>query len=479
MAMRGDHCFFGVGALLLGAFGAAGSPAASVLPNVLVILVDDAGYADFGFMGSKDLLTPHIDRLASLGTVFRDAHVTATVCSPSRAGLLTGRYQQRFGHETNSPPPELGLPVGEQTLGDVLGGAGYRTIAIGKWHLGERSSFHPLNRGFDEFYGFLEGGRGYFPDPAIDRPDNARALLEGRQQVDFTGYLTDRFTDRALEFLADAGTSTVAGERRPWFMYLAYNAVHTPMHAKPQDLARFAGHPRRELAAMTWSLDENVGRIIAALDASGAMDDTLIFFLSDNGGAYNNQSSNLPLKGWKGNQFEGGHRVPFVVTWKNHLPAGGHFDGLTSALDIFATASRVAGVDPVERGADGVDLLPYLTGEQAGDPHDKLYWRKDRMAGMRWGTDKLVRLEGYGYRMYDLAAEPGETDDVAAQKPARFEQMKHDLITWERRMANPLWFEGEAWDRVNYHIHQSLMDNREVLYRSPDQMKDREKTGQN
>lgn len=453
-----------LGALLL--LGVSIAPAVEP-PNILLILVDDAGFEDFGFMGSPDLLTPHIDRLAAMGTVFSDAHVTATVCSPSRAGLLTGRYQQRFGHEMNVPPHHLGMDPTEHTLGDTLGEAGYRTFYIGKWHLGNRTFYHPGNRGFDEFYGFLEGSRSYFPLPAIDHPQNYRALLHNRTQVDFEGYLTDVFTDRAIQYLDTAG-------EQPWLLFLSYNAPHTPMHAKPEDLARFAGHPRQKLAAMMWSLDENIGRLTAALEARGELENTLIFFLSDNGGAgaHNNQSSNAPLKGWKGNKFEGGHRVPFFVTWKGTLPAGESFDGLTSALDLYATALAVSGLEATTgKPLDGVNLLPFLTGEATGAPHERLFWRKDQMAAMREGSLKLIRVEGLGYRLYDLAADPVESHDLRAERPADFARLTDTLIAWDRDMGVPQWFEDEDWNGVTYEIHRALMDNATPRYLDPSQRK--------
>ena len=456
-----------LGALFLG----AGLAWSARQPNILVILLDDAGYNDFGFMGSPDLPTPHIDQLAALGTVFTDAHVTATVCSPSRAGLMTGRYQQRFGHEMNVPPDDAGMDPAESTLGDVLGAAGYATFCIGKWHLGNRTMFHPNNRGFDEFYGFLEGSRSYFPNPAIDHPESYRAILHNREQVDFEGYLTDVFTDRAIQSLDTAG-------ERPWFLYLSYNAPHTPMDAKPEDLARFAGHPRQRLAAMTWSVDENIGRLTAALEARGELEHTLIFFLSDNGGAgmHNNQSSNAPLKGWKGNKYEGGHRVPFFVTWKGTLPAGARFDGLSSSLDVFATAVAAAGLPGTSgKPLDGVNLLPFLTGEQSGPPHTQLFWRKDQIAAMREGSLKLIRVEGLGYRLYDLASDPTESDDLSLLRPEVLARMGHRLIAWDRAQALPRWYEGEDWNHVTYEIHRALMENEEPRFLNPGQMRARSK----
>jgi arylsulfatase A-like enzyme len=434
-------------------------------PNILVILVDDAGYNDVGFMGCPDIPTPNIDRLAGLGTVLTDAHVTASVCSPSRAGLMTGRYQQRFGHECNVPPHDIGMDPEEASIGDVLGSAGYRTICVGKWHLGNRTMYHPNNRGFEEFWGFLEGGRSYFPDTKVDNPENYRAILHNRTQVGFEGYLTDVFTDKAIDYMQST-------EGRPWFIYLSYNAVHTPMEAKPEHLKQFAGHPRQQLAAMTWSLDENVGRITAYLEEKDLLEDTLIFFLSDNGGAgmHNNQSRNDPLKGWKGNKYEGGHRVPFFVTWKGIVPAGQRYDGLASALDVLATSVAAAGMEATTgKPLDGVDLLPHLRGELETAPHEMLFWRKDKMAAMRHGSYKLVRLEGYGHRMYNLATDLAESVDLRASEPEQFAVMREALIAWDRGQVPPWWYEGEAWNSVTYEIHRALMDNEQPRYMNPTQ----------
>ncbi|MCH6255110.1 sulfatase-like hydrolase/transferase [Puniceicoccaceae bacterium K14] len=437
--------------------------AASEQPNVLLILVDDAGYNDFGFMGSPDFDTPHIDRLAEMGVAFTDAHVSASVCSPSRAGLLTGRYQQRFGHENNVPPHTAGMDVAELTLADVLKTVGYRTIAIGKWHLGNRSMYHPNTRGFETFFGFLEGARDYFPNPRQDDPEDFRALLENRKQVNFEGYLTDVFTDRVIEEIE-------VEDSRPWFMYLSYNAVHTPMHAKEEDLKRFEGHPRQKLAAMTYSLDQNIGRILSTLDSRKELDDTLIFFLSDNGGAgmSNNQSSNAPLKGWKGNKFEGGHRVPFVVSWPAKIEGDRHFSGLSSALDIFVTSIAAAGVNEVlGEPLDGVDLMPYLKGKKRSDPHEVLFWRKDLMAAVRMGPYKLVRLEGYGYRLYNLDEDLAESQDLSESLPGLVREMADRMTRWEKELEVPYWWENKDWTSVTYEIHRALMDNEDPRFRSP------------
>ena len=228
-------------------------------PNIIVIVIDDAGYVDFGFMGSEDLETPNIDNLAKEGVFFTDAHVSATVCAPSRAGLITGKYQQRFGFEANGTGDkhsgDIGLSDDVVTMADVFQKNNYKTIAIGKWHLGATPTDHPNKRGFDEFYGFLGGGRSYF---SIDNPSEEHMLQQNENRVTFDGYLTDVLGNRSVDFVEENKDS-------PFFMYLAYNAVHTPMEAKPEDLEKFKDHPRKCLAAMTWSLDENVGKLRSKL----------------------------------------------------------------------------------------------------------------------------------------------------------------------------------------------------------------------
>ena len=435
-----------------------------ILPNIIIILADDAGYVDFGFMGSRELQTPQLDTLAADGVIFTDAHVSASVCAPSRAGLISGRYQQRFGSECNAIPMGRGLDLGQRTLADVMKERGYNTIAIGKWHLGMTPAYHPNQRGFDDFVGFLAGGRSYFPDEEVDQPGNQRALQHNGQEYDFTGYLTDVFGDSAVSYVERHHAD-------PFFMYLAFNAVHTPMEAKAEDLARFEPGPRQTLAAMTWSMDENIGKLIRILKAKGVYDNTLVFFLSDNGGAINNQSHMGPLKGWKGNKFEGGHRVPFVLSWPRQIAGGQTFGGLTSSLDIFTTAVMAAGGQrSVTAGLDGVDLIPYLTHQKQGDPHESLFWRKDQMAAARVREHKVIRLDNYGFRMYDLEHDPGETTDLTKKLPQLFDHINAELTHWEKGLEIPRWLEESDWNQATYEIHRALMNNRQPNYRTPKEM---------
>ncbi|MFD2725178.1 sulfatase-like hydrolase/transferase [Hyunsoonleella rubra] len=423
-------------------------------PNIIIILVDDAGYVDFGFMGSKDLETPNIDALAKSGVVFTDAHVSATVCAPSRAGLITGKYQQRFGFEANGTGG-IGLSDDVVTMADVFKTNGYNTYALGKWHLGEDASDHPNNRGFDEFYGFLAGSRSYFP---LENPSKAQMLQHNGKRVVFEGYMTDVLGDQSVNYIQESAD-------KPFFMYLSYNAVHTPMHAKVEHLKKFKYHPRKELASMTWSLDENIGKLIKELEDSCKRNNTLIYFLSDNGGAHNNQSFVGTLKGWKGNKFEGGHRVPFVMSWPNHLQPK-TFDGLTSSLDIFTTSLSASGIEkPKDLTLDGVNLLPFLKNEKQVNPHEVLFWRKLDESAVRRDDSKLIQLEGYGSVLYDLNLDLGETKDISLINTNKLQELQTQYKKWEATLVAPLWDESKPWMEVTYHIHKQLMQNKEPDYK--------------
>jgi len=423
-------------------------------PNVIVILVDDAGYIDFGFMGSEDLQTPNIDKLANSSIKFTDAHVSATVCAPSRAGLITGKYQQRFGFEANGTAG-IGLSDDVVTVADVFKKNGYNTYALGKWHLGEDNSDHPNERGFDNFYGFISGHRSYFP---IKNPSKNQMLQNNGKRVTFDGYLTDVLGDQSIKYIEES-------KDKPFFMYLAYNAVHTPMHAKKVDLEKFKDHPRKILAAMTWSLDENVGKLMDKLEELEIKDNTIIYFLSDNGGAHNNNSKTGPLKGWKGNKFEGGHRVPFLMSWPNKIKGNKTFDGLTSSLDIFATSIAAANISEENLQLDGVNLIPYLTDEKTNDPHESLFWKKLEVSATRIGDYKLITLNNYGSVLYNLKDDLGETNNLFSTEPIIEKNLQINYKNWEKTLMKPLWDEGKDWLKVSNHVHQSLMENKKPAFK--------------
>lgn len=434
--------------------------------NVLVILLDDAGYNDFGFNGSKDLLTPNIDRLAADGVVFTDAHVSASVSGPSRAGILSGRYNQRCGYECNLGDT-LGLGLNEETIADVFLRNGYNTSCFGKWHQGNAPEYHPNRRGFEYFYGFIAGSRSYFYRPdRDDKPGDIHNLQLNGKQLNFDGYMTDVLADAAVDYLDKQKDS-----ERPFMMYLAFNAVHTPMEATKEDMERFEGHHRQKLAAMTWAVDRGIGKVVDKLKKEGMYENTLIFFLSDNGGAHNNMSSNYPLKGFKGNKYEGGIRVPFFVTFGGKYK--GVCDGLSSSLDIFSTSIAAAGIDKatLKNPIDGVDLMPYMRGEKNGDPHETLFWRKERKSAVRMGDYKLINVEGIGKRLYNLKDNLGEDMDLSQSNPKLCKEMTDKYKEWEKGIITPmLWDEG-IWHEVTQETHRQLMNNERVIVFTPHDLK--------
>ncbi len=425
----------------------AGSEAASAAdrrPNFVLIVTDDQGYADVGFHGSKRVRTPHIDALARGGVRFAQAYVTHPYCSPTRAGLLTGRYQQRFGHENNPAylpeNHEIGLPVGEVTIADVLKGAGYVTAAVGKWHLGAGPPFHPGRRGFDEFFGFLGGGRNYFPGARhndVEGEEYSAAIEHNGEPVELDGYLTHELSDRAVDFVR-------RHRDRPFFLYLAYNAPHTPYQAPKRLQRRFAGVAGEDCptyAAMISAVDDGVGRLVETLRRLEIDRHTVIFFLSDNGGQTLYEcADNRPLRGRKGQLYEGGVRVPFVVAWPGRLAAGDTFDAPVSSLDIFATAAALAGAVPSARPIDGIDLMPFLTGERQGAPHETLFWRVSGGHGwaLRHGRWKLIGRRGGG-ELYDLETDAGETHNLGAERPELVQQLTGLYRSWNRDLVPPLW----------------------------------------
>lgn len=440
-------------ALLLLVVGCGHLPAAAIdapSPPIVILLADDAGYVDFGFTGLKGVSTPHIDSIAAEGVVCSQGYVCASVCSPSRAGLLTGRYPQRFGHEMNLPAgSKLGLPLSEKTLADRLGERGYTTGAIGKWHLGEAAPFRPLERGFDEFHGFLGGARPYFDS---DRLTPRTRWREGDETTAMPApYATDAIGEAAADFIR-------RHKETPFFLYVAFNAVHTPMHILEEDLAkvpRGGGPKRRKLLAMTIALDRAVGKVLKALEESGIGDETLVFFLNDNGGATTNASDNGPLRGMKGSKFEGGVRVPWATRWRDHLPKGAKYVAPVTSLDIAATALGAAGAATVEAPAlDGVDLFEALKGEQPGPVERHLFWRRSLAAAVRQGPWKLIRVESLEPQLFNLLEDPGETTDLSASNEERVSDLLGALSKWEEQLVDPLWQTGAVWRRNQVEKHR-------------------------
>lgn len=406
--------------------------AAAERPNIVVILSDDAGYHEFSMHGSKTIQTPRIDSIASAGFRFTNGYVSGTVCSPTRAGLLTGRYQQRFGHETNIPPvysETNGLSLGETLLPAVLKDAGYRSIALGKWHLGYAPKFHPMERGFTDFHGFLQGARSYFPLP---KPGRLNQLMDGREPVkeESFDYMTEHLAAKAGEYIT-------RHKDTPFFIYLAFNATHTPSHTIKADLEKAGGN---RIKAMTIALDRAVGVVLDALKTNGIEDRTLVFFLNDNGGAHGHD--NHPLRGHKGSTWEGGIRVPFLVKWPGVIPAGRTSDAPVIALDIFPTAMAAAGIEKSSGNPlDGVNLLPLMTGKTSARPHQTLFWKTGNAWAVRDGDLKLVgsSQKAAEASLFDLAADPSETRDLAGARPDEVDRLQGLYQKWRSQHQPTPW----------------------------------------
>ncbi|XAL99125.1 sulfatase-like hydrolase/transferase [Phycisphaeraceae bacterium D3-23] len=470
--------------LLFAPRAAAQQGAAAPPPNILLIIADDMGYGDLGCTGTAVIQTPHLDALAADGRLCDQAYVTSSVCAPpSRSGLITGRHPCRIGFETNlnahwdeetthTRQVFYGLHPSEATLADHLRANGYHTGAVGKWHLGMFDEHYPTERGFDYFCGMRGGGHTYF-------------LNRGRNQIERNGeavtefssnYVTDFFTDEAIGFIERTMLFAQRGERGtnpPWFLYLAYNAPHTPMQATDADLAHYAhieNEKRRTYCAMVHALDRGIGRVVEHLKATGQYDNTLIIFFSDNGGARNtNASWNGVLSGSKGNLREGGVRVPFIATWPDRIPAGDTtYNGVVSTLDLLPTLLAACGGEALEltdgsgrneqpRIYDGINILDHLiTGEPT--PDRALFWRLQGQAAVLVnGNDKLIRLAHRPAQLFTLATDLGESTDMAHKHLDRTEELYRLLFDFERSMPTfqhfqtlPYWFGPSAKNYDEY-----------------------------
>ena len=458
--MKSQHrilCWLGI--ICFSATTTTIAQAAARKPNVLIIVGDDLGYGELSCQGfTPQVPTPHIDSIAAHGVRFTSGYVTGPYCSPTRAGLLTGRYQQRFGHELNPgpahlTPPNVGLPVTEITIGDRFRAAGYKTGWFGKSHLGYAPQFHPLKRGFDEFYGFLGGLHDYL-DAASDGEDR---IYRGTTPVENIDYATDVFGREAANFIE-------RHKNEPWLCYLPFNAVHAPLQATEKYLKRFANledPKRRVFCAMLSAMDDAVGNVLTKLREHGLEEDTLIFFISDNGGPTGGTTSgNGPLRGVKSQTWEGGIRVPFMVQWKGHIPAGQINAQPVIQLDLLPTALTAAGVTiKTDWKIDGTNLLPYLTGKQTGAPHASLYWRFGPQLALRMGDWKIVKSVGAGVsaensragkattdgvQLYNLSQDIGEKENLAEKNPDKVLELVAAWEKYNRQMIDPLWQDGPA-----------------------------------
>lgn len=419
-------------------------------PSVLLILMDDLGYGDIGSYGVKDARTPNLDRLAREGVRLTDAYANAANCSPTRAGLISGRYQQRYGIEwplgADAGDSARGLPVTGATLPALLKKNGYATGLVGKWHLGIKPEFGPNAHGFDEFFGFVSGAVGYYTHR---RGDGTPDLYENKTPVEVPTYLTDEITHRAVSFVDRHSTE-------PFFLEVAYNAVHWPFdvpdmpasasHDVPQPGAagdmRLYQSPsasvpatRRDYVRMLERADEGVGQILAALDRRGLTRNTLVIFTNDNGGEW--LSRNAPLSNRKSTLWEGGIRVPLILRWPGHLPANKSSAQVAITMDLTASILAATGAPiPIDYKLDGINVLPSLSGRSPVVERE-LFWRIKRpreQRAVRSGRWKLVQ-DGRDFYLFDLSQDPGERNDLTAEHPELVRKLNAALDEWEKDVA--------------------------------------------
>lgn len=431
----------GVALALLGT-GAifAAEPQVRTQPNVLVLLADDLGYADCGAYGCKDIPTPNIDALAKAGVRFRNGYCSASVCSPSRAGLMSARYQERFGFDANAEGVRAqedraprALDIHQTTLAQRMKSLGYVTGLFGKWHLGAEEGYRPTERGFDEFYGFLPHGICGGKTP----------MYRGTELVDSPKNHMEQFCVEAISFID-------RHQKDPFFLYVPFSAVHDPYVGDTpwiNSFEKLMPVERRKYAADASQMDDIVGRILRCLKERGLEENTLIFFLSDNGAEFFGPGHNTPLRGTKWTLWEGGIRVPWIVSWKGHIAGGRTLDSPVISLDIGATAiSAAGGVIQADWQLDGVNLLPMLKGESISEPHEALYWRFGPQYAIRKGNWKLVKPNtDMAPHLYDLSKDIGEHQDLASLHPDKVQELQKLWDEWNSKNETPRWAD-ERWD---------------------------------
>lgn len=495
--------------------GPATPPRTRRQPNIIVIMADDLGYNDISFNGGGvaggTVPTPNIDSIGREGANFAQAYSGHGTCAPSRAALMTGRYSTRFGFEftpTNLkfardvrahhygirnpvyfadrekdiiPVAQMGVPTSEIMLGQLLQGAGYHTIQLGKWHLGESLDFQPQRRGFSETLGFTGGGMLFLPktDPRVVNS------VQGFDPIDMNLWSSLQFFVRKdggdafqpkkhmTDYLTDEAVAAIEANRnRPFFMFLSYNAPHTPLQATREDydaLSHIADHRLRTYAAMILGLDRGVGRVLQALQELGIDKDTLVVFTSDNGGAYyiGLEEINRPFRGWKQTFFEGGIRVPLFMRWPARITPGSTLRAPVSHFDIFSTAVSASGASaPRDRKIDGVDLMPFLEGRKSGRPHDLLFWRTGPYRVVRAGDWKLQVTERPAKDwLYDLSSDPTERRNLASERPDKVAELKRHLARHDAEQIRPLWPElGQSAVMLDHSLIIPQAETDEYVY---------------
>jgi len=432
-------------------------------PNIILIVADDLGYGDVGFNGCKDIPTPNIDRIAKKGAMFTNAYVTYAVCAPSRAGMLTGRYQDRFGYSRNplyKPfDSTIGVPLSEQMMPEYLKQVGYKTVGLGKWHLGAHEKYRPWNRGFDKFFGFIGGGHRYLPNEYdIESQDSANnegqsyrtKLVRNDVVVEEKEYLTDALSREAVSFVD-------RNAKQPFFMYLAYNAPHTPLQATPKYLQRFnhiTDNKRKTYAAMVSAMDDGIGALLDKLEALNLTENTIVIFLSDNGGPeQDNASDNGQLRGGKGSFYEGGLRVPFAMQWPAQIKDGLVYNEAISSLDIFATIKAIIPSAPKPKNTlDGVNLLPYLKGYNKNAPHEFLFWRQfdqKKFATVHATGLKSIVTKDTAVEVFQLRTDIAETTNLKDVENPNLIKLDDARKKWANQLIPPAFFGLNQEDQYN------------------------------
>jgi len=432
-------------------------------PNILMILVDDMGYADVGFNGSKDIKTPALDALAATGTKFTSAYVPHPFCGPSRAGILTGRYAHTIGAQFNLPPNSEtigeGIDVNEKLMSKMLKESGYRTGLVGKWHLGAIDKYHPNNRGFDDFYGFLGGGHNYHPEDykakyAEAKERGAEVIFEyllplehnGTEVTDDNEYLTDELSNHGVRFIKE-----YSKKDDPFFLFMSYNAPHTPLEAKKEDMEIFANikdKDRRTYAAMVYAVDRGVKKIVETLKATGEYENTLIVFYSDNGGRPDRGANNFPLKEGKGSVYEGGYRVPMFFHWKGVVPSGTIYENPISALDLYPTFAKLADAKiPASKELDGKDMWENFMMNKKVRVDDNIFTMRHRNGfsdvGVRNGKWKAVKAYQQDWKLFNIDKDISETNDISAAHPEVLKKLVANAEAWSKTHIQPRWWHDE------------------------------------
>ena len=427
--------------LVFSLFGIPSIISAEDKPNIVIILTDDQGYADVSYNphSPPEVRTPNIDALAHSSVICTQGYTSGHVCSTTRAGLMTGRYQQRFGIYTAGEGGS-GVPLDEVFIPQRLKPAGYVSGALGKWHLGLTEEYHAMNRGFDEFYGFM--GRG--AHPYFDHSDMDHPIYRGLKPIKEEGYLTTRITEEAVGFIN-------RHKEESFFLYVAYNAVHSPPEAPDEDIKNVTGNKKRDtLMAMIKHLDLGVGEIVSSLKKHNIFDNTLLIFLTDNGGSKTMSANNAPLRGFKQMDYEGGVHVPFIVSWPAQLKGGKKCEVPMWSIDLFATALDAAGLPmPKEKALDGKSILPALKGETE-KLHDEFYWSSAGEKGkwaIRSGNWKLV-AEKKRIELYNLKKDLSETTDLAAKYPKVVSELTAKYNAWLDEMADPMSKQPKRWSNA-------------------------------